>query len=210
MISKTSIYRLCRICSTLELLKNSSVQSVSSSELAKITGFSAHSIRKDINSFGQTGSSKNGYVVEELLLFLKENLGLKKEKKVCIVGLGRLGLSLMKYPNFKDKGFNFVAGFDSSTNKIETLEASFELFPFFNIEEIVRQKNIEIAILTVPKEEAQVCAEKLAKGGIKAILNFAPTKLEMPPHIIVKDLYVTDDLMFLSAMLKLKEQTYKK
>ncbi len=204
MISPTSINRLCRICSTLEILRSNGVKSVSSSELEKITGFSSNSIRKDINSFGQTGSSKSGYVVEDLLFFLKSNLGLVESKSVCIVGLGKLGMSLVKYPSFKERGFEFVAGFDSSTNKVETLEADFALYPFFEIEDVVRHKNIDIGILTVPKEEAQICADRLVSGGIKAILNFAPTKLKLPSDVVVRDLYVTDELMFLSAMLKLK------
>lgn len=166
---------------------------ISSEDLAEKMGFTAAQVRKDLSNFGEFGIRGKGYQVNTLYKDIEKILGINKENNVIIIGFGRLGSALFSESEFTKQSFNIVGIFDNSENKIGTKMKDIEIKNIENIlEEIKRyEQKIDIAILTVPKTVAQDVAELVIKAEIKAILNFAPVKLEIPKDVFVEniDLY---------------------
>ena len=115
-------------------------------------------------------------------------------RKICIVGLGRLGSSLLNSCLFKGGEFELSAGFDTNINRIEFLDSPVPLYPAYKMEEVIKRFNIESALLCVPAESAQTTLEKLAAAGIKGIINFSPLLLEAKEGVRVRNINVIDDL----------------
>jgi redox-sensing transcriptional repressor len=174
---------------------------MTSAELENVTGCSSHTIRRDISYLGGDFSSGAGYGIAPLLKAIETALGLDRRRKCCIVGLGRLGSALLNFSGFVEEGFDLVAGFDSSVNRVEILSSTVPLYPNYKLSEVVGRFGIEIALLCVPANAAQAAAEKLINARIKGIVNFAPTALVVPAGISVQDVYVVDDLRALAAKL---------
>lgn len=198
-LPKPTVERLCKLYGILKTLKKDGEMKISSTKIATLTGISAHTIRKDLNCFGETGKIGAGYEVEKLLNFIGNELNLNTEKNICIVGLGRIGTAILSYNKLKQENFNIVAAFDSSTNKIETYKTDIPLYPAYRISEIVKEKNIETAILAVPADVAYETGEKLIKGGIKGIINFSPAPLNFT-NINIRNMDIVEEMRFLSAL----------
>jgi redox-sensing transcriptional repressor len=190
-----------RLLSLTRVLENCGVATITSSEIEARTGWSNHTIRKDISFLSAEVSSGSGYGVEALLAAIEDSLGLNAPRKCCVVGLGRLGSAYLNFPSFEAEGFKIVAGFDSSVNRVEILQSPVTLYPSYKMGEVISRFGIELALLCVPAAAAQAAAEKLVAAGIKGIVNFAPTPLQAPPHVVVRNVYVVDELRALSAKL---------
>ncbi len=198
-LSDNSIERICKVFGHLDALEKKNVNFVSSMELAKAIGATSYTVRKDISVLGITGYTRKGYEVSSLKKELGRTLQLNKKRKACIVGLGRLGTALLDYEKFQDDGFEIVAGFDSSVNKLERIRTDIEVFPVRNLKEIVQSKSIELGIITVPEENAQAVADKLIEAGVKGILNFSHVKIDRPKGIINVNMDFTNALRFIAA-----------
>ncbi|OGI11048.1 MAG: hypothetical protein A2Y40_00185 [Candidatus Margulisbacteria bacterium GWF2_35_9] len=198
-LSNNTIERICRIYGYLEYLEKNNIEYASSKEFAGIVGTTDYSVRKDISSLGLTGFSRRGYAVKLLKDQLGEKLKLSRTIKTCIVGLGKLGTAILDYESFRDDGFNMVAGFDSSINKIERIHTPIEVFPVGQLEDIVKQRSIELGIIAVPPVAAQDIADKLIKGGVKGILNFSPVRIAVPEEIVLHNMDFTAALRFVAA-----------
>jgi redox-sensing transcriptional repressor len=148
---------------------------------------------------GVTGFTRKGYEVVSLKEQLGEKLNLKTQRKACIVGLGRLGTALLDYEKFKQDGFDIVAGFDSSINKIERIHTSIDVFSVAELENVVSQCNIELGIIAVPSEHAQDIADKLVRAGVKGILNFSPVEINVNENIIYSRIDLTNALRSIAA-----------
>ncbi len=198
-IPTPAISRLCALYQLLGQLQEQGL--VSSAELGKLMGVGAHSIRKDINFLGTAGNSGAGYDVNRLRGMIAESLGLTAVRKVCVVGLGRMGSAILQYPLGDE--FQLVAGFDSNINRLETIKTDVELFPAFQISEVVRRLNIDMAIITVPAGNAQDVADRLVEGGIKGIVNFAPVYIKTKEKgVFVKQMDIAGELRVLSARIR--------
>lgn len=202
MIPTPTASRLARLLTILDRLLQENEEKVSSSKLAILSGYPAHSIRKDINQLGNPGENGAGYEVKSLYQFIKDKLNLSNPIKAVIVGLGRLGSSILNYPGFESRGIEIVAGFDSSLNKIEQMSNAVPLHPSFEIEEIVRQYKAELGIIATPASSAQKSADRLIQGGIKGILNFASATLRVPPTVQVRNLYVAEEVLVLATQVR--------
>lgn len=200
-VPTNTLERICRIFGYLDALEKKKVSLVSSRDLAKAIGATEYTVRKDISLLGVTGYTRKGYEVSSLKQQLGERLNLSKERKACIVGLGRLGTALLDYEKFQEDGFEIVAGFDCSINKIERLRTSIDVFEVGQLEAIVKQRNIELGIITVPADSAQDIADRLIKAGVKGILNFSPVKISTPKNIMYLDMDFTGALRFIAARL---------
>lgn len=198
-LSNNTINRICRVFGYLDSLEKKGIDFVSSRELAEAIGTTQYTIRKDISFLGVKGYTRKGYDVASLKEELGEKLQLTKKRKACIVGLGRLGTALLNYENFQDDGFEIVAGFDCSINKIERIQTSVDIFPVSCLEDVVRQRSIELGIIAVPAEFAQEVADKLNNAGVKGVLNFSTVKIIVPKHIIHLDMDFTSALRFIAA-----------
>ena len=126
-----------------------------------------------------------------------EKLGLEIDataKLCCIVGLGKIGQALLEYTGFENSRFKLVAGFDSNANITEILNAPFELYTTNRMNEVIKKKNIEYAILAVPDKKAPELALKLSESGIKGIVNYTNTVISVPSHILVKNVSIISAL----------------
>jgi redox-sensing transcriptional repressor len=197
-----TIVRLCSIYQLLCELEKRGVKKISSTELGKQAGVMAHTIRKDINFFGEIGNTGSGYEVTRLKSHLALNLGFTAEKRACVVGLGRLGCAIIQTPVLAGGEFTIVAGFDSNVNKLETIKAPIELFPSYDIAEVVGKMAIELGIIAVSPASAQEVADRLVDGGVRGIVNFAPTVIAVKKDgVFVRQVDLGNELRILSAML---------
>ena len=132
---------------------------------------------------------------------------LKKERYV-LSGLGRLGTSIMNNERFLVSGYRIVAGFDSNVNRLETMKTTIAVYPSYDIINIVRRDDIELAVLTVPPRAAQEVANRLLKGGIKGIVNFTTIVLKTTPDIYIRNVDMRGELDVLSALITLNENNH--
>ncbi len=200
-ISQAVIGRLPRYFRYLGMLKDEGTERVSSQELSDIMQVTASQIRQDLNHFGGFGQQGYGYNVEYLYGEIGKILGLDKEHKLIIIGAGHLGQALANYMNFERRGFIFRGIFDNNPNICGTKIRDIVVRPVEELEDFVKEENIDIAVLTVPKNSAAMIAEQLAACGIKAIWNFAHTDLKMPKEIQIENVHLLDSLMKLSYNL---------
>lgn len=200
-LSNNSIERVCRVFGHLDTAEKKGIEFVSSNDLAKAIGATAHTVRKDISLLGITGFTRKGYEVSSLKEELGKRLQLNRGRKAAIVGLGRLGTALLDYEKFQEDGFEIVAGFDSSVNKLERIRTHIDVFPISSLTDIIKSRRIEMGIITVPAENAQEVADKLVESGVKGILNFSPVKIVVPEKIVNVNMDFTNALRFISAKL---------
>ena len=202
-ISKPTRERLIKLIRLLRQVESTGKEKISSTEIQQRTGWTNFTVRRDISSVGIKCASSTGYDVSilksELMKYLKLD---EDEKPCCIVGLGLMGEAFATSNCFQGSNFVIVAGFDSSVNRIETLNTSFPLYSTLKMEQVIKEKGIEYAILTVPEKVAQETATKLSMFGIKGIVNFTSAVLRLPPETAVENLSVVDSLQNLSARKK--------
>jgi redox-sensing transcriptional repressor len=183
VISKATIDRLPLYFRTLRLIQQEGTEIISSEELGRRIGVTPEQIRKDLASFGEFGKKGVGYFVRELIRNIGEILGLHRNWNIAIVGVGHLGWALANYRNFASLGFNLAAVFDVDPAKIGQLIGGVEIFSLDRLEEVAREKNIHIGVITVPAESAQAVADKLVAAGVRGIWNFAPIKLNVAENV---------------------------
>jgi len=196
-----TIERLTILCTILDRLEKDGITSISSSELSKITGVQANTIRKDINYIGQPGAEA-GYNIKTLKSTIELGLGLHIGRKACIVGLGDLGGVILNLTDFLGSNIKIEVGFDSSINRLETFKTDIPLYPAYRIEEIVNNKQIELGVITVPPSAAQAVADRLIKGGVKGILNFTPVVIKSSnPDVSIRNIHMLEEFKILSALI---------
>ena len=200
-IPDPTIERLCKVYTLLERIQNEGRDVISSAEIEKETGIPAHTVRKDISQIGTIKSSKNGYNTEDLLKLIKKTFNLGTRKKACIVGLDILGSAILNYKLAHNTDYEIAAGFDSNINRMEMMNTDVPLFPTYEIPDKVKELSIEFGIIAVAPEKAKETAEKLAEGGIKGIINYSPIILNLNNKIIVKNIYLAEEIRLLSAMI---------
>lgn len=198
-VSESTVTRLSMYLRLLQELSAEGVSTLASDELAARCGVSAAQVRKDLSLFGTFGKRGMGYAVLELQSALRRILGLERRWRVALVGAGRIGAALMGYQDFRRQGFDIVAVFDADPAKVGR---EWEGHVVQADEAIAAGlKGIDIAIVAVPAEAAQAVVERVVGAGVRAILNFAPTKLEVPAHVTVKTVNMALELEGLSYAL---------
>lgn len=201
-ISQAVIGRLPRYFRYLGELKDEGVERISSQELSELMHVTASQIRQDFNNFGGFGQQGYGYNVEFLYNEIGKILGLDKTHHLIIIGAGNLGQALGNYMNFERRGFILKGIFDKNPVLHGRKVRGIQVQPMDKVEEFVRENDIDIAVLTVPKTSAVEVAEILAANGIKAIWNFAHVDLNVPEGIQVENVHLSDSLMKLSYNLE--------
>lgn len=187
-----TIKRLALYTRPLESLLGSKVQVVSSEMLAKMCGVTPAQVRKDLSYFGDFGTRGVGYDVVELLKTIKGILATDRKWNLCIVGIGNLGKALAENENFKKRGYEFVALFDSEKEKIgKSLGPGLVIYPLDEIPQKVKELNIEIGVITTKANQARRAADLLVLGGIRAILNFSPIQLRPPEGILLENIDIS-------------------
>ena len=204
-ISQAVVGRLPRYLRYLGELRDEGIERVSSQELSDIMQVTASQIRQDLNTFGGFGQQGYGYNVGHLYDEIGKILGLNREHRLIIVGAGHLGQALVNYSNFERRGFLFCGLFDSDPKVCGKKIRSIAVRPMEEMAGFIRDHNIDIAVLTIPKNAAVETAEQLAACGIKGIWNFAHVDLRLPGHIQVENVHLSDSLMKLSYNLSSSE-----
>ena len=200
--NRLSVYLRC-----LNELHESGVQSVSSQSLAERYQLNAAQIRKDLAYFGEFGVRGVGYYVNDLRRHLRQILGLDRHLRVAIMGAGNLGLALADYPGFRQEGFEIAALFDAANEKIgHESRSGVPIFDIKELKRVVRRERLDIAVIAVPAPHAQPVVEQVVTAGIKAILNFSPGTLKVPPDVKLKSVDLTVSLESLSFYLAQGDQ----
>jgi len=170
---------------------------IASQELADKLGISSAQIRKDLSHFGEFGKQGTGYEVKYLREQLRKILKVDRELDVALVGAGDLGHAIAHYGNFDRNGFHIVAVFDHNPQKIGAKMGRFQILDSESIPTVIQDMGIQIAIIAVPADSAQQVADILIKAGVRAILNYAPITLNVPPGVRVQ--YI-DPVVYLQRM----------
>jgi len=193
-VPEATIKRLSIYMRVLKDLEKKGVEVISSAELADICGVNAAQIRKDLTYFGEFGIRGVGYYVKELHFDIRKVLGLNQRRNVALVGVGHLGRALVSYRNFSEHGYNFVAAFDVDPKQIgQTLLDGVQVYSMAELPRVAEQHKIEIAIITTPAGAAQAAADAIVAAGIRGILNFAPTQIQVPDDVKVKKVDLTTE-----------------
>lgn len=168
-------------------------------------------IRKDIEMTGTVGRPKVGYDLNELLCAIERFLGWDTTTEAFLVGAGSLGEALMGYPGFAECGLNIVAAFDVDPNKCHRVIHGKHVRHISKLPNLMRRMRVRFGIITVPASEAQHAADLLVEGGVLAIWNFAPAKIQVPERIIVtnEDLYCSLAVLSQKMTRKLAESRSK-
>jgi len=158
----------------------------SSHELGRRLGISSAQIRKDLSHFGGFGKQGTGYQISYLVEQLRQVLKVNQEWEVAIIGAGDLGTALLHYKGFVDRGFRIACVFDNSPQKIGKKIGDFVVHPIEDMQKVIQERGIKLAMIAVPAEKAQEVADKLIEVGVRAILNYAPMTLNVPTDVKVQ------------------------
>lgn len=197
-ISNAVIKRLPRYRRYLNELHKNGVDKISSGELSEIIGYTASQIRQDLNNFGGFGQQGYGYNVKELYDEISAILGLDKAYRMVIVGAGNLGYALVNYTHYYKSGFIVDAIFDNDPNEIGNTLNGIKIYDANELVDFVKEHNTDIGIICTPKDVAQEIADKLSFAGVKGIWNFAPIDIEVPPHVAMQEVHLSDSLYSLA------------
>ncbi|MBA2277251.1 MAG: redox-sensing transcriptional repressor Rex [Chloroflexia bacterium] len=182
------IRRLPIYVRTLNALRQRGVRSVSSEELADLIGVTAAQIRRDLSYFGKFGKQGKGYDVGFLATTISRILRLDRQWPVALVGLGNLGRAIAHYRGFAPSSFTIVALFDHNPRNVGDTVDGLEILPDDELTEAIEREDIKIGIIAVPADLAQEIADRMVRGGVEAILNYAPVILKVPPHVTVREI----------------------
>ena len=198
-ISQAVIRRMPRYYRYLGELLDEGVERISSNELSARMKVTASQIRQDLNNFGGFGQQGYGYNVEYLYTEIGKILGLDTIHPMIILGAGNLGQALANYGDFEKRGFRLVGIFDINPVLEGISVRGIEIRMINSLPEFIRENQVEIAILTLPKNKAKEMAKVLIDNGIKAIWNFAHVDLEvLDENVVVENVHLSDSLMQLS------------
>jgi len=195
--NRLSVYLRC-----LNALDEAGVKTISSQALAEQFHLNAAQIRKDLAYFGEFGVRGVGYYVKDLRRHLRQILGLDRKLRVAIMGAGNLGMALADYPGFRQEGFEIVALFDVLNEKVGHLSrGGVNIYDVRQLKKVVKTDRVSIAVIAVPVSAAENVVKQVVAAGVKAILNFSPGPLAVPPGVKLKSVDLTVSLESLSFFL---------
>lgn len=201
-ISKAVIKRLPRYRRYLRELQKKGVEKISSKDLSKLIGYTASQIRQDLNNFGGFGQQGYGYSVDYLYEEIGSILGLDKEYKIVIVGYGRLGQAMASYISKNEGNFHICGIFDVKQIIQDVSFKDAQTMTCGSLAGYVEKEDIDIAVITVPAEKAQIVADTVTAAGIKAIWNFTAVDLDLPENVAVENVHVSDSLHALTYYMQ--------
>jgi redox-sensing transcriptional repressor len=195
-IPEATVRRLSTYLKCLEELEQKGEKVASSTLIASICTVNAAQVRKDFAYFGEFGIRGMGYGVSELRYNIKEILGTNREWRIAVVGIGNLGSAILMYKEFLKQSYKIVAAFDKEPVTVighisEKIGRPTEILHIDRLKEVVKLRNVEIGIITTPPAEAQRVANLMVEAEVKGIMNFAPTHIRVPPHVVLRDVFFT-------------------
>ncbi|CAN5470512.1 redox-sensing transcriptional repressor Rex [soil metagenome] len=197
-IPEASVARLPLYLRALIDKAESGTSTLSSDELARASGVNSAKIRKDLSYLGSYGTRGVGYDVDYLIAQISRELGLTQDWAVVLVGAGNLGQALANYGGFAERGFRIAAIVDSDDAKQGMGVAGLEVQPMDDVERIVKEQDVVIAILAIPGSVAQDVTDRLVGSGVTSILNFAPAVLTVPEGVSLRKVDLSIELQILA------------
>ncbi|MCZ7628181.1 MAG: redox-sensing transcriptional repressor Rex [Microthrixaceae bacterium] len=197
-IPDATVVRLPLYHRALIALNRAGTETVSSEQLAGIAGVNAAKVRKDLSYFGSFGTRGVGYDVDQLLDEMRTHLGLQHARNCVVVGTGNLGSALLSFAGFSDRGFCVVAAVDVDPERVGTVIAGTEVGHQDELARLVRDNDVAIGLVSTPPAAAQQVTEELVAAGVRCILNFAPTVLEVPEGVVVRNVDLASELEILA------------
>jgi len=199
-ISESTVRRLSHYLRALER-RVGDASTLSSEQLAREAGTTAAQVRKDLSSFGSFGKRGLGYTTDELISRIRAILGLERGWRVALLGAGRIGSALYEYGDFRARGFDIVAIFDTDESKIGEVWDGVEIRHPDHLAQSVADQNIELAVLAVPADVAQEMVDRVVSAGVHGVLNFAPRRIRVPENVAVQDVNMVMELEALAFQL---------
>lgn len=197
-ISQAVIRRLPRYYRYLRDLLDEGIERISSNELSARMKVTASQIRQDLNNFGGFGQQGYGYNVQYLYDEIGKILGLDCYHNIIVIGAGNMGQALANYVNFEKRGFIMIGLFDVNPELIGKTIRGISIRHMDELTDFVKEHKADIAVLTLPKDQAEKAAEQIVNLGIHAIWNFAHLDLNLPKDVVVENVHLSDSLMQLS------------
>ncbi len=191
------VSRLPQYVRALDRLLEGGTEVISSQQLGERTQITPAQIRSDLHHFDRFGKTSRGYNVKHLLERLKLILGLNTNWNMALLGVGRLGQAILGYPGFTSEGFHLVAAFDDNPTVVGLQVEGITVRPIEELDQVVREQNINIAILAVPREHADEVIDRLTECGVRAILNYAPIMPKAQPGMKIRNI---DPVLALQSM----------
>ena len=199
LIPEIVVGRLPQYLRSLQRMASQGRQVTSSQELGERLGISAAQIRKDLSQFGEFGKQGTGYQIAYLIEQLRQILHIDHEWDLVVVGVGDIGSAVASYKGFNNRGFRVAMIFDNDPAKIGCQVGAFIVQDAAQMVEAIQTAGIKVAMITTPAPEAQLVADQLVEGGVKAILNYAPISINVPPEVRVQ---------YIDPSLHLQRMTY--
>ena len=200
-ISESTIRRLSLYLRALLVLEKEGITTVSSKELASREKLTPAQVRKDLSFFGSFGTRGLGYPVSELRTQISSILGIDRNWRVALFGVGNIGSALVSYKEFARQGFQIVKLFDNDQRKIGSNHKGIVISDIHQMAPEMREAGIEMAVVAVPATVAQYIVDDIVAAGIKAILNFAPVNLRVPEDVYLRNENMSMELEYLSFAL---------
>ena len=208
-ISRAVIRRLPRYYRYLGELLENGVERISSGDLSKRMKVTASQIRQDLNNFGGFGQQGYGYNVKYLYTEIGKILGLEEDHNIIIIGAGNLGQALANYTAFEKRGFILKGIFDVNPRLQGVSIRGVPVRMMDELKTFIQNNDVEIGVLTIPKEKAIEVANLLVDNGVRAIWNFAHTDLNLPDNVIVENVHLSESLMQLSYNISRYKEEHK-
>lgn len=197
-IPEATVARLPLYLQALVTAADQGTDTISSGGLARASGVNSAIVRKDLSHLGAFGTRGVGYRVDELVDEVSQVLGLTQDRAVVIVGLGNLGRALAAYDGFDRRGFRIVGLLDADPSKHGMELGGRHIEPADELEQIVTDRGVTIAVVATPAHVAQEVVDRLVGVGITGVLNFAPVHLDCPEHVSVRNVDLSTELQILS------------
>ncbi|MGI8926210.1 MAG: redox-sensing transcriptional repressor Rex [Tepidiformaceae bacterium] len=208
-IPEVVINRLPVYARALATLAEDGETVVSSHELGEQLAVTPAQIRKDLSYFGRFGKQGRGYNVHDLLAKLREILGLDRQWRVCVVGIGRLGQAIVEYGGFGPQGFQIVAAFDADPGMVGRRVGTLAIRDAGEVESFLRTNSVDIGVVAVPAQAAQQVVDRLVNNGIRAILNYAPMPAHVPEDVVIRHIDPVLAMQSMTFYLKRPEPSNK-
>jgi redox-sensing transcriptional repressor len=204
-IADSTVRRLSLYLRFLEEFETAGLTTVSSDELAARGGTTSAQVRKDLSFFGSFGKRGLGYQVAELTQSMRRILGLERDWRVIIVGVGKIGAALAQYEGFRQRGFRVVALYDADPAKIGREIYNLPVRAIDSLSEDNREQPVDIAVIAVPATAAQLVVDQVVAAGIAGIMSFAPVQLHVPADVTLNTVNMAMELERLSFALSNRE-----
>lgn len=197
-IPEAAVARLAVYLRVLSAMAEQGATTVASEELAAAAGVNSAKLRKDLSYLGSYGTRGVGYEVSVLIGHIERTLGLTRQHKVAVTGIGNLGHALANYGGFPGRGFPVEALFDVDPDLIGVPVGGIPVSHVDDIPRVCRERGISIGVIATPAPAAQSVCDRLVAGGVQCILNFAPVVLQVPDHVEVRKVDLAVELQILS------------